>query len=93
MSMKTLFEEVFRPEDVMVKRYGSVLSPTASVKAIDSMDLRRNELDHWDRDYKLWSERARRSQEWRLVPLIEGGTSRMLAGKRLERVEYPCCQS
>lgn len=33
--MKMLFEEVFRPEDVMVKRYGNVLSPTASVQAID----------------------------------------------------------
>lgn len=45
--MKMLFEEVFRPEDVMVKRYGNVLSPTASVQAIDFTELRRNELDHW----------------------------------------------
>ena len=51
--MKMLFEEVFRPEDVMVKSYGNVLAATASLQGLISPELRRDELDYWDRDYEL----------------------------------------
>ncbi len=53
LSMKMLMEEVFCPEDVMVKSYGNVLSATASLQGIVSTELRRDELDYWDRDYEL----------------------------------------
>lgn len=53
LSMKMLFEEAFCPEDVMVQSYGNVLSATASLQGLISTELRRDELDYWDRDYEL----------------------------------------
>jgi len=53
LSVKLLFEEVFRPEDVTIKTYGNVLSAAASLHGLLSTELSREELDHWDRDYEL----------------------------------------
>ena len=53
LSARRLFEEVFRPDDVTVTTYGNVLAATASLQGLISSELRREELDHWDRDYEL----------------------------------------
>ncbi len=53
LSMRLLMEEVFRPEDVTVKSYGNVLAATASLHGVVATELRRDELDYWDRDYEL----------------------------------------
>jgi SAM-dependent methyltransferase len=53
LSIKILIEEVFRPEDVIVKTYGNVLSAMASLQGLVSTELRRDELDYQDRDYEL----------------------------------------
>lgn len=53
LSIKILIEEVFPPEDVIVKTYGNVLSAIASLQGLVSTELRRDELDYRDRDYEL----------------------------------------
>ncbi|KXK07503.1 MAG: hypothetical protein NBKEAIPA_01425 [Nitrospirae bacterium] len=53
LSARLLFEEVFRPEDVTVSTYGNVLSATASLQGLISTELRREELDSYDRDYQV----------------------------------------
>ncbi|MDR4478982.1 MAG: methyltransferase domain-containing protein [Nitrospira sp.] len=53
LSTRRLFEEAFHPEDVTVKTYGNVLAATASLHGLIATELRREELDHWDRDYEL----------------------------------------
>ena len=53
LSMRLLMEEVFRPEDIIVKSYGNVLAATASLQGLISSELRRDELDYCDRDYEL----------------------------------------
>ena len=53
LSARKLFEEVFGPDDVTVTTYGNVLAATASLQGLISSELRRDELDHWDRDYEL----------------------------------------
>jgi len=53
LSARKLFEEVFRPDDVTITTYGNVLAASASLQGLISSELRREELDHWDRDYEL----------------------------------------
>lgn len=52
LSVKVLFEEVFRPEDLTIKTYGNVLSSMASLHGLLATELSKAELDHWDRDYE-----------------------------------------
>ncbi len=71
LSIRMLFEEVFHPEDVMVKTYGNVLAATASLQGLISTELRRDELDYWDRDYELViGVRAKKSSN--LDPSLHG---------------------
>ena len=53
LSVRLLFEEAFRPSDITVSTYGNVLSATASLQGLISSELRREELDYYDRDYEL----------------------------------------
>ena len=53
LSIKMLMEEIFHPEDVTVKTYGNALSAMASLQGLVATELRRDELDYWDRDYEL----------------------------------------
>lgn len=53
LSARLLFEESFRPEDITVSTYGNVLTATASLQGLISSELRREELDFYDRDYEV----------------------------------------
>lgn len=53
LSARMLFEDIFRPEDITVSTYGNVLAATASLQGLISSELRREELDHYDRDYEV----------------------------------------
>ncbi len=55
----------------MVKSYGNVLAATASLQGLISPELRRDELDYWDRDYELViGVRAKKSSD--LEPSLDG---------------------
>ena len=53
LSARLLFEEAFRPSDITISTYGNVLAATASLQGLISSELRREELDHHDRDYEV----------------------------------------
>jgi hypothetical protein len=48
-----LFEEVFRPGSLTIQTHGNVLAALASLHGLISNELRREELNHHDRDYEL----------------------------------------
>jgi SAM-dependent methyltransferase len=52
-SARMLLAEVFRPESLTVQTHGNVLAALASLHGLISNELRREELDHCDRDYQL----------------------------------------
>ncbi len=52
-SAQMLFAEVFQPESLTIRTYGNVLATIASLHGLISQELRREELDHRDRDYEL----------------------------------------
>ena len=52
-SARMLFAEVFRPELLTIQTYGNVLAALASLHGLISTELRREELNHHDRDYEL----------------------------------------
>jgi ubiquinone/menaquinone biosynthesis C-methylase UbiE len=52
-SSRMLFEEVFRPGSLTIQTHGNVLAALASLHGLISNELRREELNHHDRDYEL----------------------------------------
>jgi SAM-dependent methyltransferase len=52
-SVRMLFEEVFPPESLTIQTHGNVLAALASLHGLISTELRREELNHHDRDYEL----------------------------------------
>jgi hypothetical protein len=48
-----LFSEVFQPESLTIQTHGNVLAALASLHGLISKELRREELNHHDRDYEL----------------------------------------
>jgi SAM-dependent methyltransferase len=52
LSAQRLFEEVFPPDYVQIKPYGNVLAATAFLYGIAAQELRRGELEYFDRDYE-----------------------------------------
>jgi phytoene/squalene synthetase len=64
LSARRLFEEAFSTANVEVKSYGNVLVASAFIHGLATEDLRREELDHYDRDYEvLITVRAVKSEE------------------------------
>lgn len=53
LSTQMLFSEVFPKECITVQSYGNVLTALASLHGIHSTELRRDELDFYDRDYEV----------------------------------------
>jgi SAM-dependent methyltransferase len=52
-SIRMLFAEVFGPESLAIKTHGNVLAALAGLHGLISNELRREELNHHDRDYEL----------------------------------------
>jgi SAM-dependent methyltransferase len=52
LSAQRLFEEVFPPDHVQIKPSGNVLAATAFLYGIAAQELRRGELEYFDRDYE-----------------------------------------
>ena len=53
LSIKRLFEEVFKPENIEIKTYGNVLSSSSFLYGLAAEELEEEELDHHDPDYEL----------------------------------------
>lgn len=53
LSARRMFEEVFPTANVNVETYGNVLAATAFLQGLAMEELRREELDHRDRDYEV----------------------------------------
>jgi SAM-dependent methyltransferase len=52
VSAQRLFEEVFPPDYVHIRPYGNVLATTAFLYGIAAQELRKGELEYFDRDYE-----------------------------------------
>lgn len=53
LSARSLFEEAFGKENVVVETFGNVLAACAFLHGLASSELSREELDHQDQDYQL----------------------------------------
>jgi hypothetical protein len=53
LSSERLFETAFPRDHVEIKSYGNVLSATAFLYGIAAQELRKKELDYFDRDYEM----------------------------------------
>ena len=52
-SARRTFEEAFLPADITISSYGNVLAANAFLQGLAADELRREELDYYDRDYEL----------------------------------------
>ena len=53
LSAQRLFEEVFPQDHVQITPYGNVLTATAFLYGIATQELRKKELEYFDRDYEM----------------------------------------
>jgi SAM-dependent methyltransferase len=53
LSLRRLFEEVFPKDNVEVKAHGNVLAAIAFLHGLAVEDLRREDLDYFDRDFEV----------------------------------------
>jgi len=53
LALRRLFEESFPRDNVEVKVYGNVLAAIASLHGLAVEDVRRKDLDYFDRDYEV----------------------------------------
>jgi SAM-dependent methyltransferase len=53
LSARKLFTEVFPPDGVTVQAYGNVFAAVAFLHGLTSQELRREELEQFDRDYEV----------------------------------------
>ncbi len=64
LSARKLFTEVFPQDGVTVQAYGNVFAAVAFLHGLTSEELRREELEEFDRDYEvLIATRAQKPQE------------------------------
>jgi ubiquinone/menaquinone biosynthesis C-methylase UbiE len=53
LSLRSLLEEAFAPDDLIVQAYGNVLTASCFLYGIAAEDLHPHELEHQDPDYEL----------------------------------------
>lgn len=53
LSARRLFEEVFSPEEIVVRTHGNVLTAIAFLHGLAAEELHQDELEHYDQDYPL----------------------------------------
>lgn len=53
LSARRLFDEFFRPADLIVEMYGNVLTAAAFLYGLAAQEFESRELDDWDPDYEV----------------------------------------
>jgi SAM-dependent methyltransferase len=53
LSARSMFEEVFWPQDLEIEAHGNVLAAISFLQGLASQELHKEELDHRDRHYEV----------------------------------------